>query len=284
MVPLFLDSLSVANPNLSEDSDSDQANFEPSKKGSSVQQKTNSYSNGDSMQSITQSSKHALSENISKSSSDKEAFLLGTEIPSVSQTSKSSTSGTHGNLPISTNANSLDNSTTSEKGVTEPSRHLSQTTERGASSSDSTSNSESSDSESSSEEEDNAKDSSGKKPRNSESSAINSRSPKTCTSNGNKMPNDESNATSTIPRNVMSGTSPFDTNSTNLMNFDPTTNMSNLDASEQEPEDVDNEEVYGLGSFYKKVIKSTHSPHSQPSPKISQVNKLNRNSLKCGSE
>ena len=128
----FLDSLSVANPNLSEDSDSDQANFEPSKKGSSVQQKTNSYSNGDSMQSITQSSKHALSENISKSSSDKEAFLLGTEIPSVSQTSKSSTSGTHGNLPISTNANSLDNSTTSEKGVTEPSRHLSQTTERGA--------------------------------------------------------------------------------------------------------------------------------------------------------
>jgi len=71
-------------------------------------------------------------------------------------------------------------------------------------------------------------------------------------------------------RNVMSCTSPFDQNSTNITSFDPISNNGNLSTSEQEPENVENEEVYGLDFYYKKVIKSTHSPHSQPSPKISQ--------------
>ena len=152
-----------------------------------------------------------------------------------------------------------------------PSRHLSQTTERGASSSDSTSNSDTSDSESSSDDEDNVKDNTNKKQRAPEFPVINNKSPKVDVSHANKTPNEESRLSSTTARNVMSSNSPFDQNSTNIATLDPISNNGNLSPSEQEPENAENEEVYGLDFYYKKVIKSTHSPHSQPSPKISQV-------------
>ena len=71
----------------------------------------------------------------------------------------------------------------------------------------------------------------------------------------------------------MPSTSPFYQNTTNKTNIEPISNGGNQGALEQETEDVENEEVYSLGNIYKKVIKSTHSPHSQPSPKISQVSK-----------
>ena len=260
---------------MSEDSDSDHANFEqPTKVGSNVIiQKANTFSNNEAMESSTRNSEQVSSDNLSKTSSEKEILSQGIEVPKISKTSKSSAFGAVSDQPISKSPIlKAIPQTTENKRASESSRHLSQTTERGASSSDSTSNSDTSDSESSSDEEDNVKDNSNKKQRASEFPVITNSSPKTDVSHANKTPNEEPRLSSISARNVMSCTSPFDQNSTNITSFDPISNNGNLSTSEQEPENVENEEVYGLDFYYKKVIKSTHSPHSQPSPKISQVN------------
>ena len=259
----FSDSINVhVGPNLSEDSDSDHPSFEPSNKSvsrSTLQQKSNcasiipSAANASPLptsrytQHLTSS---ATSQTLSKSA--KESTLAGYQEKSIS-------------MSPNCNAN-LQNSEV--QGFKKPIRD-SNTTKENGSSSDSTSNTDTSDSESSSDEDEHCKEKTNKRHKSMENKNPNNRAKCTVMSPSKFIPSEGPEQVScVIAPNTVLNNSPFDSTSVSFSNLE-----SGADIADGDLEKDGDGEGYGLDVFYKKVIKSTHSPHSQPSPKISQVRK-----------
>ena len=261
----------VSAPNLSEESDSDHASFEPNRRSvprAPIQQTSTSTSYTNTMQTNIRCSESTLSDNNPSKTNNGNMNLAMTGSPEIfSKTSKSTEGHVDKSFPRSPQCKS--SAQNSDNQASETARNLSQTAERG-SSSDSTSNTDTSDSESSSEEEEHGKDS--KSRQTSEVAATSIKSLVTGSSPSKPVPNEESGkmpiamGRNTVPRN-----SPFDPNNTSFACSESNGNIGDRDASEQEAENDGDGEGYGLERFYNKVIKSTHSPHSQPSPKVLQV-------------
>ena len=258
----------VSAPNLSEESDSDHASFEPNLKHvprATTQQKSSSTSYPNNMQTNVRCSESKLSDNnSSKISSGNLNLPITGSSPILSKNTECHVDQSISKSPrCKASAQNSDNHASLETA-----RNLSQAAERN-SSSDSTSNTDTSDSESSSEEEENGKD---KSRQNSETAATSIKSSVTGASPPKPISNEESGRlTSAVGRNTLSRNSPFDPNNANFAILESSSNIGDRDESEQEAENDGDGEGYGLDVFYKKVIKSTHSPHSQPSPKIFQV-------------
>jgi hypothetical protein len=262
----------VSAPNLSEESDSDHASFEPNRKPvpRAPTQLKSSTANPNNIQTNVRCSESTLSDNNSSRTTSGNLNLPMTGSSPIFSKASKNTEG-HVDQSISKSPRCKSSAQNSDNHASlETARNLSQAAERG-SSSDSTSNTDTSDSESSSEEEENGKNN-NKSRQNSEAAATSIKSLVTGASPSKPIPNEEfGRLPSAVGRNTIPRNSPFDPNNANFASLESNGNIGDPEASEQEAENDGDGEGYGLDVFYKKVIKSTHSPHSQPSPKIFQV-------------
>ena len=142
-------------------------------------------------------------------------------------------------------------------------RNSAHANEKDGTSSDSTSNTDTSDSDSSSEEEDNGKQTSKQNIGSSEPTETSMQSAKeSSTKSSSKQEiNRLAKPNAKTPVSILS---PFDSTANNFPSLESKAEC------DGDPENDADKNDYDLASFYRNVIKSTHSPHSQPSPKISQ--------------
>ena len=264
---------------MSEDSDSDQATFE--KSNATLRRATpipNSIitSSPKVMQSTIGRSETALSENLVTLSNEHiKATTLSSKSSNLSGPSKGIAGlGLGQSMSKSPNINTNAQSTQGQV-ITKPIRDSSQTNENGNSSSDSTSNTDTTDSESSSEEEEDAKENSNKKLHNSDETGSNTKGLVSDVPPGKAISNGEASRSQglTISNNIISRKSPFNPPIVNLPN--PESTDGGLVTCEDDVEKDGDGEEFGLENIYKKIIKSTHSPHSQPSPKMSSQVSIN---------